>query len=110
MVLKVGSIDNYNNNILIATGTMKPGKNDINSLVYKSPPLMQGESVKTKCLKTVFTALTAKEPKPSPQIATTPKSTVPDVPIGAKTMTHENVKYVLGVGLGALIGLGLYLK
>lgn len=52
MVLKVGSIVNYNNNILIATGNLKPGKNDINGKVIKSPPLMQGETVKTVRLKT----------------------------------------------------------
>ena len=104
MVLKVGIIKNYNNNIKVATGTMKPCKNYINSLVHKSPPLMQGESVKTKRLKTVFTALTAKEPTPSTQIAPTPNSTVPDVPLGAETMTHDSVKYVLVVGLWALIG------
>ena len=109
MILKVGNIDNYNNNILIATKTMKPGKNDINSLVYKSPPLMQGESVKTVSLKTNITALTAKDVAPSPKA--THKSTIHDVPLGAKTQedaNHENVKYILLVGIGAAVGLVLY--
>ena len=110
MILKVGNNDNYNN-ILIATNTMKPGKNDINSLVHKSPPLMQGESVKTKRLKTNtnsnIEALKTTTPAP---IIPAPKSKVPDVPIGVETMTHENVKYVLIAGLGALIGLVLYFK
>jgi hypothetical protein len=31
MILKVGTIENYNNNILIATENMVPGKNNINN-------------------------------------------------------------------------------
>ena len=47
MILEIGKIEHYNNNILIAKPNMKPGKNDINDKIHKSPPLMAGTSVKT---------------------------------------------------------------
>jgi hypothetical protein len=51
MILKIGTIENYDNNILIAGANMKPGKNNINDKKHTSPPLMKGPSVKTCKLK-----------------------------------------------------------
>jgi hypothetical protein len=46
MILKVGTIENYNNNILIATENMKPGKNNINNKKIMPQPLMEGSKTK----------------------------------------------------------------
>jgi hypothetical protein len=51
MVLKVGTIQNYNNNIRIANNKMKPGKNDINTLKRILVPLMERSKPKTFRMK-----------------------------------------------------------
>ena len=52
MVLKIGIIENYNNNIEVASGKMKPGKNDINDLKNTPHPLMKGAPSKKLKLQT----------------------------------------------------------
>ncbi|WP_375654922.1 hypothetical protein, partial [Bartonella sp. CL46QHWL] len=52
MVLEIGKIDNYNNNILIAPAGSKPGKNNINVKKTKSPPNMEGSKPKKMIVKT----------------------------------------------------------
>jgi hypothetical protein len=45
MILKVDTIENYNNNILVATENMKPGKNNIN-IIFLLQPLKEGSKPK----------------------------------------------------------------
>ncbi|XP_064645902.1 uncharacterized protein LOC135499165 [Lineus longissimus] len=52
MVLNVGKIDNYNNNILIAPSNAKTGINHINKKKIVATPLMEGDSVKKIKVKT----------------------------------------------------------
>jgi hypothetical protein len=52
MIFITGTIENYNNNILIATENMKPGKNNININNFLFQPLAEGPSIKSNKLKT----------------------------------------------------------
>jgi hypothetical protein len=58
MILKVGSIENYNNNILIVTLGMKPGTNDINNKKNIPLPLMKGRPVMISKSKANLTKVT----------------------------------------------------
>jgi hypothetical protein len=51
MIFKIGTIENYNNNIIIASENMKPGKNNINIKIFSSQALMEGPSIKSNKLK-----------------------------------------------------------
>jgi hypothetical protein len=51
MILKVGIIENYNNNILIPRENMKPGKNNINNKKNIPPPLMKRSKPKVYTIK-----------------------------------------------------------
>ena len=117
MVLNIGTIVNYNNNILIATENMTSGKNDINSEKNTAPPMMQGPAVKKSVLKTNGQMkheknITDKELslnsidniiKSEPTISeskTKSKATLLD--------THDSMKFYLFVLTGGLVTLALY--
>ena len=115
MILKIGSIENYNNNILIASKGMKSGKNEINDLKHTSPPLMKGTSSKKSVLKTVDpvskapTNLTPKvEPKPHREMKTH-EITTHEMTTHEMT-THENIKFTIFAFGGALVTAALYFR
>ena len=100
MILKIGSIKNYNNNILIASKNMKPGKNDIN--LKKSIPLpsMKGPPVKFKRIKTNL-SVGEKPVKPPTENFKPPTEKKEEI------ITHENIKFLLLTFVGGLATLVL---
>ncbi|WP_375664446.1 hypothetical protein, partial [Bartonella sp. CL50QHWL] len=115
MVLEIGKIDNYNNNILIAPAGSKPGKNNINDKKTKSPPNMEGSKPKKMIVKTNNDPIILDEPvKSKPKISdfstntnsntNTAKKDLIETPIGTKNEDqHETIKYILYSVIGALI-------
>jgi hypothetical protein len=96
MVLKIGSIENYNNNILIASEKMKQGKNNINNQISKLLPQMEGNPVRTSKLKSNVNII-IKETKPE-------KSKLEEV------KNDQNMKLILFAVTSGLVSLALYLS
>jgi hypothetical protein len=105
MILKVGSIENYNNNILIPTDNMKPGKNNINDKKNKTPALMQGSPVKTRRTKVETLAVV----KPKPDKGETPEIVKPETE-NNNIGQHEDIKFYLFILTGGLVSLALYFR
>jgi hypothetical protein len=102
MILKVGTIENYNNNILIATENMKPGKNNINNKKNIPQPLMKGSKLKVYKLKIKHESLILKS-------STKIKDEIqPEIKNISKIEEHENMKYILFAVTGSLVGLVIY--
>jgi hypothetical protein len=100
MVLKIGSIENYNNNILIASGKMKQGKNNINNQINKLLPQMEGNPVRTSKLKS---NVNNKEVKPEkPEEVKPEKVKLEEV--------NNNMKFILFAATSGLVSLALYLS
>ena len=94
MILKIKTIYNYNNNILIATKNMKPGKNNINFTKQKLPPLMEGSLNKKSLLKTNSEKIEKPE-KPE-------KFEKPEKLKKEAEEEHETIKFIL-FGIGGVI-------
>ncbi|WP_375664437.1 hypothetical protein, partial [Bartonella sp. CL50QHWL] len=111
MVLVIGKLDNYNNNILIAPKNAKPGKNDINHKKTLPPPLMEGNSSKKIRVKssagTSMTSHTPKSnvdtPKTTETSKNTPTTTKLDTKVEKVDDTHETIKFMLYSVVGTLI-------
>ena len=107
MILKMGSIENYNNNILLASKDMKPGKivTNINQKIKSLTPLMEGSTVKKSILKT-----NPKEREtPAKPIVKELQSVAQDLrsqPV--ENETHETIKFYLFLATGGLVSLALY--
>ena len=105
LVMKIGSMDNYNNNILIATDDMDFGVNNINNkqLVTSTEPVVS-DPVPTTNFKNP-TELLAR----SGTDQTEPKE-VPDQPTGQTTkyVNYDDTKYVLPLLVGLGVGLVVY--
>jgi hypothetical protein len=119
MILKVDTIENYNNNILIATENMKLGKNNINNKKNMPQPLMEGSKPKVYIPKANQAKIKLIEIKPEvkPEIKTISK--IKDLERSSKTNhemrtkfdkvdEHENMKFILFAVTGGLVGLVLY--
>ena len=110
MVLKIGSIMNFNNNILLATSEMRPGRNEINGKKNTAPPLMKGPPVKTYKMKTTDTspetATKITEPAGGPESPVQP-TVQPNIAAEADT-THENIKFILVAVTGGIVSLIWY--
>ena len=102
MILKVGTIENYNNNILIANENMNPGKNDINSEKNTPPPLMKGPTIKRSVLKTNNEVGDSKAERVKPDEVVEKKDSK------AEISDHENIKFYLFLATGGLVTLALY--
>lgn len=121
MVLVIGKLDNYNNNILIAPKNAKPGKNDINHKKTLPPPLMEGNSSKKIRVKSsvgtvktdfVLRAKLETSHKPKSNVDTpkttetsknTPTTTKLDTKVEKVDDTHETIKFMLYSVVGTLI-------
>ena len=98
MILNINSVDNYNNNIQIATEEMKTGKNSINHLKQKPPKLMEGSPIIKSTLKTNIEKI--EKPEKPEKIEKTEK------PVKVKkeeTETHETIKFILFATTGAIV-------
>lgn len=116
LVMKIGSLDNYNNNILIATDNMAFGVNNINNQllhtvpqtvpvveIISQPVLAPVSSFKPEPLKTEPLKPEAFGParaKPEILYSNTPQTKITD--------TYQESKYVLPLILGLSAGLFAY--
>ena len=127
MVLKVGAIENYNNNLLIAT-TNDLGKDNlvaiINNRIQDSTPLMEGTKVKRTILKTNSQTQTQttswgnflkvagmedwKKHHPSAPPVKDTQPTSQSETESQSADTHESIKFYLFMATGALVSLALY--
>jgi archaellin len=110
LVMKIGSLDNYNNNILIATDDMDFGVNNINN---KQVDMGTGTNAgptnfknPTELLGISSTEPSSTEPKEpvQPQISTWQSK--PAEP--AKYVNYQDTKYVLPLLVGLGVGLVVY--
>jgi len=114
MVLKMGMIENYNNNILIASPSMKVGKNEINSLKNKAPALMKGSPVIKSVLKTNTPKhLTAPPDATQSHATTTQHAQAQEVTTQTdqqkrQQSEHETTKFLLYALLGGAVSVAIY--
>ena len=104
MELKMGKIEDYNNNILIAPKNARVGVMvSINTKIPTSTPKRPASTLPTSSPKTPTS--TPKRP------ASTPPTSSPKTPVSAaQAEQHENEKTALLIGGTSLILLGLYLR
>ena len=114
MILKMGTIENYNNNIVIATVSMKPGANEINNTKNIPTALMEGPGVKTYRTKANTETIKPEKPKIKPPEVHQPVAHQPvahhPVASSQDTTDHENMKFILYGATGILVTLALYLR
>ena len=101
MVLQVGSIENFNNNILIASSDLKLGKNElINKRLKNASPMMNGPPVKKSILKT-NKFISAQEKT----------SLTPPAPAEINAdETHDSIKFYLFLATGAIVSFAVYVS
>jgi hypothetical protein len=100
-ILKIGIIENYNNNILIATTNMKPVKNNINNIKNIPQPLMEGSKSKVFLPK----ANQLKVTKTSDELKTETKIKLNSQD---KLETHENMKYIIFALTSGFVCVAIY--
>ena len=108
MILNVGTVEGYNNNVTVATRNMKFGVNPtVNNqkTPSKKAPHLSAVPPKTKRVSNVKPP--APVPRPTPEISTK----TPQVPIQPLSQTgdtsHSENKAYLVLGIGAAVGLGV---
>jgi hypothetical protein len=95
LILKMGKVEGYNNNIKIATTTMKFGVNEVNSdkITSKKLPPLSEISDKVNRINKTPSSNKEKQGAPQPQVVST---------------SHEDNKAMLALGLGTVVGLGVF--